>query len=225
VDYDISEASFDELVSFCFDHPVDPRKDPWYFDAEVLYDPTRNVKFYIELFHEPRFLLERFSRVQLDQGFWAISTDNLQGNVYNIIFEHPDIPLVDRETCIRAMYELFGNLYAVDQLDQSGIFWWHHMTAKFQFGYLSNEEIHRLADVTFGTLLSMLDLDSLFCKSIALDGLRKLRHMETESALLAYLNKHPKLDTSIRQQALRIIRENPGWNTKLRPVKHNLKSR
>jgi hypothetical protein len=87
VDYVISEASFDELVSFCFDHPIDSRVDPWYFDAEVLYDPARNVQFYIELFREPRFLLERFSSVQLDQGFWAISSENLQGSAYNIIFE------------------------------------------------------------------------------------------------------------------------------------------
>jgi hypothetical protein len=220
VDYDISEASFDELVSFCFDHPIDSRVDPWYFDAEVLTDPARNVQFYIELFREPRFLLERFSSVQLDQGFWAISSENLQGSAYNIIFEHPDIPLQYREACIRAMRDLFGNLYAIDHLDQSGVFWWQHITSKFQFGYLNTDEIHRLADVTFETLLSVLALDSLFCKSVALGGLGKLRHMETEPALLAYLNKHPKLDSSIRNQVLRIVQENPGWNTKLRPVRH-----
>jgi hypothetical protein len=118
------------------------------------------------------------------------------------------------------MHDLFANLYSIDPLDQSGVFWWQHITSKFQFGNLGNVEIHRLADVTFETLLSVLDLDSLFCKSIALHGLSKLRHMDTESALLAYLNKHLKLDSSIRTQALRFIRENPGWNTKLRAIRH-----
>src|SRR5690349_12892195 len=129
MDYDISEVSFDEFVDFCFDHPV-PKDSAsaWYFEAEVLYDPLRSIDFFIQLFRHPEFLLQRYSRSQVDQGFWAISSSGFEGNAWDLILESQNIPVELRQACTEAMYDLFKNLFAIDPVGEASAFWWDHFT-------------------------------------------------------------------------------------------------
>ena len=68
--YDLTNASFEEFVNFLFDQEVVPVSsdpnlpEPWYFCAEVTYDPIQNQ--YIQLFTQPAFLLNKFSQEQLE---------------------------------------------------------------------------------------------------------------------------------------------------------------
>ena len=39
---------------------------------DVVFAPQQICAYYVRLFRKPEFLLERFSKSQLDQGFWAI---------------------------------------------------------------------------------------------------------------------------------------------------------
>jgi nitrate reductase assembly molybdenum cofactor insertion protein NarJ len=54
--YEITNASFEEFVNFLFDQQVVPIPDdakllgPWYYNAEVAYDPIRVASQYIQLF-------------------------------------------------------------------------------------------------------------------------------------------------------------------------------
>lgn len=90
--YEITNASFEEFVNFLFDQQVVPIPDdakllgPWYYNAEVAYDPIRVASQYIQLFSQPAFLLAQFSRAQLEQGFWAIQSPNLECGVCAIIW-------------------------------------------------------------------------------------------------------------------------------------------
>src|ERR1700720_2242179 len=87
---DITQHSFDQFIDFLFDHEVVPTSDleaagptkakkPWDWEPmELLYDPEKVCGYYVRLFREPRFLLQRFSRPHLEQGFWAIQGPNLE---------------------------------------------------------------------------------------------------------------------------------------------------
>ena len=65
-EYDITKASFEEFVTFIFDRvyiPIPPdgkEPSPWYWHAQVKYDPVRVTGFYIRLFTDPA-LIEKYS--------------------------------------------------------------------------------------------------------------------------------------------------------------------
>src|SRR5690348_2207348 len=102
---DISHYSFDEFIVFLFDRdvPADTKKrDPWYWHAEVVFDPQLVCGHYVRLFRQPSFLLEQFSKAQLEQGFWAIPGVNLDCSAGNLIW-NTDLPFSDREECVRSM--------------------------------------------------------------------------------------------------------------------------
>jgi hypothetical protein len=73
-DFDITHYSFDEFVSFVFEHDVAAEHETeWYWKIpDVTFAPQQICAYYVQLFRKPEFLLERFSKPQLEQGFWAI---------------------------------------------------------------------------------------------------------------------------------------------------------
>jgi hypothetical protein len=70
--------AFDEFVAFLFDHDVDhgippesEKYDPWYFHADAEFDAKNIGAYYVRMFRQPEFLLKRFTKAQLEEGFWA----------------------------------------------------------------------------------------------------------------------------------------------------------
>src|SRR5271169_1807918 len=91
---DISAYSFEEFISFLFDRevPTDQSKqDPWYYHMTVDFDAVRLCEFYIRLFRNPKFLAEKFSKSQMESGFWAVHGPVLQCSVMWII-SNTDLP-------------------------------------------------------------------------------------------------------------------------------------
>jgi len=106
---DLTNVSFDEFVAFHFDHDTDhsippesEKYDPWYFHVEVEFDAENVGAYYVQMFEQPEFLLTRFTKAQLEEGFWAIQGPNLNSSVSRII-EDSDLPLPIRAECIRSM--------------------------------------------------------------------------------------------------------------------------
>ena len=52
--------------------------------------------YYLPLFQQPEFLLERFSKGQIEAGFWAIQGSIVECSVTNLIWD-TDLALTDRE--------------------------------------------------------------------------------------------------------------------------------
>ena len=84
--------SFDEFVAFLFDHDIDhdipsesEKYDPWYFHVEVKFDANNIGAYYARMFEQPEFLLTRFTKAQLEEGFWAIQGPNLNCSFSRII--------------------------------------------------------------------------------------------------------------------------------------------
>lgn len=213
---DISRHSFDQFIDFMFDHEVVTRlnheaaergedEQPWYWKLiELVYDPEKVCGYYVRLFREPRFLLQRFSKPQLEQGFWAVQGCNLDCGLGNLLWVS-EVSFAVREECVRSMFDLFRLLFATEPLDTSVNMWWDSLCYDWHCGNRSRNsggEDLKMQDVMFETLSAILCLDSPTCQGAALHGLGHLHHPETPELIQRYLKEHPFLAKQWKEYAL-----------------------
>lgn len=207
---DLTCSSYDEFVSFLFDHeessePAESEKyDPWYFHVEVGFDAKAIVAYYSKMFRQPEFLLSRFTKRQLEEGFWAIQGPNLDCSVSWIIHDS-DLPLSFREECIRSMADLFKRLFAAEPFDTSVHMWWDSLCYDWHCGNRKRErggEDLELQDIFFQTLADVLAIDSWTCQGAALHGLGHLHHPQTKELIERFVDEHPSLTEEQRAYAL-----------------------
>lgn len=205
--FDISEYSFDEFITFLFAHEPSEdwkRKEPWFFSSEVTYDPQTVCAYYVQLFRQPAFLLERFSTAQLVEGFWAIHGGNLDCSVSLVIWD-TDLPFAAREECVRSMADLFNLLFASGSLQDSSMMWWDSLCYDWYCGVRNREnggEDLQMQNVMFETIASILWLDSEPCQRGALHGLGHLRHPKTRELIQRFIAEHPSLKAELEDYAL-----------------------
>jgi hypothetical protein len=203
---DLTKFSFDAFVSFLFDRGAPPdseHQDRWYYHVEVEFDPETICAYYVQLFRRPEFLLERFTKSQLDEGFWAIEGPNLNCSAYRLIHDS-DLPLSAREECIRSMTDLFERLFSKESLDSSVQMWWDSLCYDWHCGNRNRDrggEDERLQDVFFQTLSILLSSDSENCQGAALHGLGHLHHPETPQLIELYIQQHPMLTKERKEYA------------------------
>ncbi len=203
---DIRGASFGELVNFIFEHEVPPdfdrndrRSEPWYYTADIEFEADELISFYTKLFEEPFFLIERFSKEKLEQGFWAILGPAMECSATEVIWSG-NVPFEDRANCVRAMYFLYEKLFAVDPLYESSNMWWDALAYDWHCdnrNRTNGGEDLWMQDVMFETLKGILILPSGYCQVAALHGLGHLHHPETVEVIDAYLKQTPRLDPAI----------------------------
>jgi hypothetical protein len=138
-------VSFDAFVAFLFDHDIDhkvppgsERYDAWYFHVDVEFDAKNISAYCVQMFGHPEFLLSRFTKPQLEEGFWAIQGPNLDCSVSRLI-EDSDLTLSVREECIRSMADLFKRLFAREPLDTSVKMWWDSLCYEWHCGNRKRE--------------------------------------------------------------------------------------
>jgi hypothetical protein len=207
---DITGYSFDEFVAFLFarEWPAENRgsekREYWYCNLELTFDAEQVSRYYTHLFLQPEFLLNRFSKIQLEEGFWAIASANLECSAYRII-EDTSLPLAIRGDCIRSMYELFRRLFATEPLDSSVFMWWDSLCYDWHCGNRDREsggEDLELQDVFFETLERILFLDSETCQRAALHGLGHLHHPGTAELIDRFMRERPSLTKGLKEYAV-----------------------
>jgi hypothetical protein len=204
---DLTESSFDEFVSFLFERSISPnpeKRDPWYWHVEVGFDTKMISAYYVQLFQQPEFLLTRFTKPQLEEGFWAVQGPNLDCSVSRII-DDSDVPLPVREESIRSMFDLFNRLFSKEPLDTSVQMWWDSLCYGWHCGNRNRErggEDLELQDVYFQTLARVLAIDSETCQGAALHGLGHLHHPQTKDLIGRFIEEHPSLTQAQRAYAL-----------------------
>jgi len=202
----LANPSFDEFVTFLFDRDValeTKGKDYWYWHVEVEFDAEVIAAYYIQLFRQPEFLLERFTKEQLEEAFWAIPSYNLDCSVIRIINDS-DLPLSIREECIRSMAELFKRLFAAEPLNSSVQMWWDSLCYDWDCGNRSRErggEDLKLQDIFFQTLAEVLAIDSWICQGAALHGLGHLHHPRTKELIDRFIAEHNFLTEEHKEYA------------------------
>jgi hypothetical protein len=209
---DLTHYSFDEFISFLFAREVEVKSenvdeekhDQWFWHIEDTFIAETICIYYIQLFRQPEFLFHRFSTAQLEGGFWAIQSANLNCGLQNLLGD-TDLPFAAREDCIRAMADLFKHLFAIESLDTAVYMWWDSLCYDWHSGNRDRKrggEDQRLQDVLFETLAQILLVDSETCQTAALHGLGHLHHPDTPALIENYLNEHPSFTQELKTYAL-----------------------
>jgi hypothetical protein len=191
---DLQNISFDEFVSLIFqrDTPVRPDEIGPPFNQV---DAAKLCAYYVQLFRQPEFLLSRFTKHQLEEGFWAIMGETHEWSAGNVI-AYSDAPLASRKECIESMAVLFERLFVNEPLDTSVHMWWDSLCYDWHCGNRKREngrEDLELQDAFFHTLIKVLALDSWICQEAALHGLGHLHHPETPKVVDKFIREHPTL--------------------------------
>src|SRR6202790_2427480 len=195
---DLTNSTFDDFVAFLFDRDVSLEsdgRDYWYWHVEVEFNAKMIGAYYVRLFRQPEFLLTRFTKLQLEEGFWAVQGPNLDCSVSRII-DDSDLPLSVREECIRSMADLFERLFATETFDSSVQMWWDSLCYDWHCGNRNRErggEDLELQDVFFQTLAQVLAINSWNCQNAALHGLGHLHHPQTKELIERFIDEHPSL--------------------------------
>jgi hypothetical protein len=116
---DLTNISFDEFVSLIFVRDMPPEAgilDASFCDVGVEFDAPKMCAYYVQLFRRPEFLVSRFTKQQLEKGFWAIMGHTVEWSTANII-DDLNLPLSSRKDCIESMAVLFERLFANEPLD------------------------------------------------------------------------------------------------------------
>jgi hypothetical protein len=204
---DLTDASFDAFVAFLFDHDVtleSKGKDYWYWHVGVEFDAKKIAGYYVQLFSQPEFLLTRFTKAQLEEGFWAIHGPNLDCAVSQII-DDSDLPLSIRAECIRSMTNLFKRLFATEPFVTSVQMWWDSLCYDWHCRNRIRErggDDLELQDIFFQTLAEVLAIDSSICQGAALHGLGHLHHPQTNELIERFIDAHPSLTEEQKTYAL-----------------------
>ncbi len=203
--YDLTDISLEDFQDFLFNHPI-PNKDigeeHWYWDFDLLidYNEEQIANSYIELFEKADALLNKYSLEQLEQGLWAIPSENLDCSVYNLIW-NSSLDLNTKDRLIQSMYHLYEKLFNVQKLETSCDMWWDSLAYSYCVDDLrdpeNNETDRVIQDSMFDVLCLILNLSSEGCRYAALHGLGHLRHRNTETAIRNFLDKNKCSDAMI----------------------------
>jgi hypothetical protein len=192
--YDLNFATFEEFVSFLFDHPLENEdqiwRENWKQFASIRMNYHRLMQHYTRLFRDPAFLLNDYTPQELNQGFWNIYMGVCdKDRSFNIgrVLMHPTVSFTEAETCLEAMYDLFANLFSLPNIHElsgsAAYMWW-------DWGFYS---IHRFRDINLDVMRRVLELDSIDCKWAALHGLGHLNHPGKEQVIRDFLAANPDL--------------------------------
>jgi hypothetical protein len=195
---DLTDFTFEDFVGFIFDRDVSLESsglDYWYWHVEIAFDGRKIASYYMKLFRQPEFLRTRFTKTQLEEGFWAIHGPNLDCSISRII-DDTDLPISLREECIRSMEDLFRHLFAREPLNTAATMWWDSLCYDWHCGNRNRErggDDLELQDVFFQTLAKVLAIESWICQEAALHGLGHLHHPHTRALIQRFITEHPSL--------------------------------
>jgi len=206
--FDLRGRNLEAVMDFIFDHPVPTIQNEtgWWWESEVDVDPEEYAANLTAIFRTPAVLRSRYTRQQLEQGFWmliSVAEPSLTQVLWN-----SDVPWSVRIALIQATVDLYEKLFAFDFLDTSAYMFWDGLA----YGYCvptrhpeTDMEDRRVQEAMFSALTQILEIDSLSCQLAALHGLGHLRHPHTEKAIRTYLERNPKLAEDDRRFAVACI--------------------
>ena len=219
---DITQFDFDQFIDFLFARIVQPestRSDRWYFNTRVSFDPHLVCGHYIRLFRNAAFLLDRFSRDQVEQGLGALRVRSLSCSVRQLIW-NPCLPFSQREECVKSMLPFCSDIFRHDSLKFTASMWWDSFCFDWECGNRRRSrggEDLLMQDVLFETLSEVLLIDSSICRGSALHGLEHLHHPETMALIDSVIRGHPELAGELATYATSIRGQDPLWMRGIKP--------
>lgn len=202
-----TEISFEEWVSFIFDHRESDTD--WVIEADAPHvSPSDQLNYLVQLFENAESLLAPYSDAQVNNGLWVIAGGVL--GIMEVLFDDK-LKWARREHCIRSMKFLYQNLFAkrcsphlghLDEPDTNPIniicyMWWDILPIAWG--------VPPYYPVGLEIMSSLLEIDSIACQESALHGLGHVAgHCPNEVAKVidAFLEGHPNLRPELRTYAL-----------------------
>lgn len=219
----LTDFAYNEWVDFVFGHPApDPveagliahphatlkgraGRHRWFERHEPLItvgDERLFLKHLTRLFEDPEFLLNRFAREQVEQGFWLLMHVTFRAEPGEL-FWNESIPWELRRRAIESMGRLYARLFARDPLWTASFMWWDNLTYVYSNnGHTLDATEVQVRDVMLDVLRTILELPTLECQEAALHGLNHLRHPEGSSIIDRWLAERPGLDPELKEFAL-----------------------
>jgi hypothetical protein len=208
--------SFEQWVDYVFDRPVEVPEWWWpiQFENEWPGDsPETLIEYMTRLFEAPEFLLQRFSRSQVGQGLWYISSTTCSD--YSNALMSNGVSDSQRRRFSESIYTLFAHLFAPhctgklgylgkagdpeDHLNSACYMWWDN------FWYGRNNATN-FRDCIVAVMEKTLSLPSELCMEAALHGLgHQARHMpeEVQQIVDQFLTENPEISPELRAYAAR----------------------
>ena len=219
--YDLRTICYEGFLDFIFGHPVasqfsganrdvDPCSTACWYDAvnlEIDFDPARNCEYLALMFCDPLELKKRYSRSQLEQGFWWMQASFNDGGAADVLWTD-SLPVERRVAMVDAMYFLCSELFATTPLGRAPHMWWENVARGIP-GHAGG--LNRWADrqgienAMFRTLAKLLELDAEKCRIDALHGLNHLAHPDKKQLIREYLAHRTRLGEVHRLYAERAI--------------------
>jgi hypothetical protein len=127
---DISHITFENWIDFIFDHPVDGfdvmtgiiEEEPWWCADAWQYsgESKSTISNLTRLFGATESCVSRFTREQVEQGFWFIPGPyGLMGSILD-----PTVSWAERLGCIDSIYDLSVHFFAKYNDGTAGYMWW-----------------------------------------------------------------------------------------------------
>lgn len=185
------DISFDEWVNYVFDHPI--LEPQWWFQrAESGYLqlwkedelPEVTLDYMTRLFRDPVFLIERFTRPEIDQGLNFLVSDGCSKHMFVLL--NDALPWPARRACFDALISLYEKLMAPvygnnlehnrtmnspeppDGPNYACYMWWDIIPLRGGMDHLNRRQINHAVLHVFEEVLK---LDSEACLESALHGL------------------------------------------------------
>ena len=200
---DLSNTSFNDFVRFWFDRTIDaraiePGSDPdfaWYRNIEIRCEPLFYAESFIRLFNAPEFLLDKYSKDQLEAGFWAMNSPMVDGGLDALLWSE-QLSLEVRERLLHSMFELFARLFAREPINSTSYMWWDLLSDRMDEDH--SRDAAKVRERMFVVLGQILNVEARPCQEAALHGLNHLRDPRTEPVVKEWLARHPALDQKLR---------------------------
>ncbi len=167
--------TYDEWLA----HWFAPEVGDYCWDDDL--SPSEVTAYMTQLFERPSVLLERYSQEIINKGLWSIC--GIETAYWHEV-RSPDVPVAAQQRCVRAVLDLYRDLFArVCTVHYGHLDWgpespspvnavcymlWDMDELQYVHRHLEGEH---LVDPVFEVLSGILELDSIACRESALHGL------------------------------------------------------
>ena len=208
---DLHTASFDEFVTFVFDHyPEEEVDDKWYWknDVEVEMEPRRGVEYLTRVLLDGHELLKSYTPRQVTEGINYLIGGS--GSEFLDLLWEPEVPWEERERCILAIPRLYADVLEGDEDGLGGCAYmlWDWVAYGYYCGNhdpAENPEDARVQDAMFKAMTSLLGSDHPETQVGAVHGLGHLCHRESSRAIREFLASERPANPRVRAYAASVL--------------------
>lgn len=191
---DLSKLSYDEWISYIFDHPV-PLLELGYSSSICEFDsaakPEQVVKYVTQLCNQFIDITEKYSQARINKGLWFILGVDMCFGEY---LRQESIPQELRKTCVHSMYKVFADFVSksdIEEMENCFYMWWDLLLSSFYYydKLELSEDCKEIEDTILATLKNILLLVDERTQQYALHGLGHLKHIEARKVVEDYINR------------------------------------